>query len=269
MVSRGVSGSSNDNQAVVRIARMIAANPWVRLDSIIGNKPRQGRSAVEREILNLAESIGVDRHFSLVEVTGLLTRVLEESTAGRRLLVAPVDLLDHIPAGRQVKAIPNYLEEILRRAEHEVLLMAPFWDMVTLVDLLRCVPRERENVGLVLLLVQMGRRIPDAQSVVDEIRSACRLSRIQVYLHLLGQGGPTGYPHAKCLVVDRSQGYLGSANFTGRGMKGHVEVGVSLLPEDARTLGDILQHLWSRSDLFSLAWDSALTMHGIEEPPVQ
>ena len=40
-------------------------------------------------------------------------------------------------------------------------------------------------------------------------------------------------------------------------MKGHFEVGVCLDPEDSRTLGGILQHLWSQSGLFALAWDSA------------
>ena len=67
----------------------------------------------------------------------------------------------------------------------------------------------------------------------------------------------TSYPHAKCLVVDRSFGYLGSANFTGQGMKGHFELGVSLNSEASKTLGDLLQYLWSQTNIFTLAWTTA------------
>ena len=256
MLSQEVSGNSDENQ-VIQLARIIGANPWIKLNSIFGTSTRHGRSVVEREVLKLAESIGVDRHFSLVEVVELLATAIRESSNIQRLLVAPDDLLEHIPTGQQVRAIPSYLEEILRKAQHEVLLLAPFWDMPTLTDLLRCVPRERVNVELVLLLVHMGRRIPPTESMANEIHSVWSLSRIRIYFHLPDQKEQTDYPHAKCLVVDRSHGYLGSANFTGRGMKGHFEVGVSLGPEDSRTLSGILQHLWSQSGLFSLAWDSA------------
>lgn len=268
MLSQGVSGNSDENQ-VIQLARIIGANPWIKLNSIIGISTKHGRSVVEREVLKLAESIGVDRHFSLTEVVELLAAIVREPSSIQRLLVAPADLLEYIPAGQQVRAIPSYLEEILRKAQHEVLLLAPFWDMPTLTDLLRCVPRERVNVELVLLLVHMGRRIPCTESMVNELHSVWSLSRIRIYLHLPNQGERIDYPHAKCLVVDRSHGYLGSANFTGRGMKGHFEVGVSLEPADSRTLGGILQHLWSQSGIFSLAWDSTVTAQDNEEPPVQ
>jgi len=176
--------------------------------------------------------------------------------------VAPADLLDSIPAGQRVRALPSYLEEIVRKAQREVLLLAPFWDMPTLTDLLRCAQRERMRAELVLLLVHMGRRLPPVERIVNEIQSVWPLTRIRIYVHLAHQRSYTNYPHAKCLVVDRRYGYLGSANFTGQGMKGHFEVGVCLGPEDSRTLGDILHYLWSRGGLFALAWDSAESSTG-------
>ena len=268
MLSQGVSGNTDENQ-VIQLARIIGTNPWVKLNSIIGVSPKHGRSVVESEVIKLVESIGVDRHFSLAEVTELLVSTIHESASARRLLVAPADVLDSIPAGQRVGAIPSYLEEILRKAQHEVLLLAPFWDMPTLTSLLRCAPREGVKTELVLLLVHMGTRLPRVESMVNEIQSIWPLSRLRIYVHLARQGSATNYPHAKCLVVDRSHGYLGSANFTGRGMKGHFEVGVSLDPQHSRTLSGVLQHLWSQSGLFALAWDSALTGQDKEEPLVQ
>jgi hypothetical protein len=256
MLSREASGNNDKNQ-IIELAQLIGANPWVKLNSIIGVSPRHSRSLVERQVLRLVESIGPDRHFCLAEVVELLNVMVGKSTGIERLLVAPADLLDFIPADQGVRAIPTYLEEILRKAQHEVLLLAPFWDMSTLIDLLRCVPRETTKAELVLLLGHMGRRLPRVGTIVNKVQSVWPLARIRIYIHLANRGSSTKYPHAKCLVVDRNHGYLGSANFTGAGMKGHFEVGVCLEPEDSRTLGGILQYLWSQSGLFALAWDSA------------
>lgn len=65
------------------------------------------------------------------------------------------------------------------------------------------------------------------------------------------------YPHAKCLLVDKTLGYLGSANFTEHGMEGHFEVGIALGSKESNTLANILENLRSKTDLFNLAWDSA------------
>jgi len=267
MLSQGASGNSDENQ-VIQLAKIVGANPWLKLNSLIGAGPKHSRSVVEREVLKLVESIGLDRHFSLHEVVELLVSIIHDSASAQRLLVAPANVLDSIPAGQRVKAIPSYLEEILRKARHEVLLLAPFWDMPTLTSLLRCAPREKVKIELVLLLVHMGRGIPRVERMTSEIQSIWPLSRLRIYVHLASQGSPD-YPHAKCLVVDRNHGYLGSANFTGRGMKGHFEVGICLDHQDSRTLGGVLQHLWSQSDLFALAWDSAESSQDKEEPPVQ
>lgn len=256
MLSHEVSGNSDVN-LILQLAQIIAANPWVRVASMTAVSKKRGRSLIERQVLRLVESIGADRQFSLAEVVQLLINVSRELPSADRLLVAPVDMLDAIPPGRRVRAIPDYLQDMLRTAQHEVLLLAPFWDMPTLVDLLRCVPQRGTEAELVLLFVHMGRRLPNLETMVNAIQSVWPSTRIRVFVHLASRSRFANYPHAKCLVVDRSHGYLGSANFTGQGMRGHFEVGVALSPSDSRTLGDILQHLWSKSGLFVLAWDSS------------
>jgi hypothetical protein len=39
-------------------------------------------------------------------------------------------------------------------------------------------------------------------------------------------------------------------------MKGHFELGVSLGSEASKTLADLLEHLWSQTKTFVLAWDN-------------
>lgn len=255
MLSKEASGN-NDENLIIELAQLITANPWMKLDLIGAVSQGYGRSVVEREVIRLAKSIGPDRKFSLAEVLVLLIANTLQSREESRLLVAPARLLDSIPPGHQVKSIPSYLEGILRKAERQVLLLAPFWDMSTLIDLLRCIPKEGAEPELVLLLVHMNRPLR-VESIANEILSIWPPSRVRIFMHVVDRRNSTEYPHAKCLLVDKTLGYLGSANFTGHGMKGHFEVGIALGPKESNTLADILQSLQSKIDLFALAWDSA------------
>jgi hypothetical protein len=256
MSSKEVSGKGN-RDPIIQLARMFVANPWLKFDLLYKHGMKGGRSLVERQIVSLVEHIGPDRQFSLTEVVELLLTMANSNVSSERLLVAPAEILDFIPLGKRVGAIPSYLEGIVRKAEREVLLLAPFWDMSTLTDLLRCTSAQRWKPELVLLLVHMGRRLPRVQDIADEVLSIWPGMRVRIFFHLVSNNNQTSYPHAKCLVVDRSLGYLGSANFTGKGMKGHFEVGMSLSSEVSKTLGDLLQYLWSQTDIFTLAWDTA------------
>lgn len=256
MSSKGVSGKA-DQDPVIQLAHIFAANPWLKFDPSNKSTMKGGRSFVERQIVSLIEQVGPDRQYSLAEVVALLVTMVNSQNGGERLLVAPSEILDFIPTGKRVEVIPNYLEGIVRKAEREVLLLAPFWDMSTLVNLLHCTSLQGTKPELVLLLVHMGKRLPRVQDIADGILYTWPGTRIRVFFHLVKPNDHTSYPHAKCLVVDRSFGYLGSANFTGPGMKGHFELGVSLDSEASKTLGDLLQYLWTQTNIFSLSWDSA------------
>lgn len=255
MSSREVSGKANP-EPIIQLAHMFMANPWLNIDLLTKSAMKDGRSLVERQIISFAEGIGPDRRYSLAEVMDLMRAMAQSKPNGERLLVAPPEVLDFVPPGKRVDTIPNYIEGIVRKAEREVLLLAPFWDMPTLINVLRCTSLRGMKPELVLLLVHIGNRLPRVQRIADGISSNWKGKRIRIYLHLAKPNDQASYPHAKCLVVDRTNGYLGSANFTGQGMKGHFELGVSLGSEASKTLGDLLEHLWSQTLIFSLSWDS-------------
>ena len=256
MSSKEASGKV-DRDLIIQLGGILAANPWINFDLLHDPHGKYGRSLVERQIGSLVEHIGPDRQFSLAEVIELLATMANKNATSERLLVAPSEILDFIPPGKRVGTIPSYLEEIIRRAEREVLLLTPFWDIATLTDLLRCTSQKAPKPELILLLVHMGRRLPHIQDITNEILSIWPGPRIRIFFHIVSKNNQTYYPHAKCLVADRNFGYLGSANFTGQGMKGHFEVGISLSSEDSKTLGDLLQYLWSQTKIFALAWDSS------------
>ena len=143
MLLKKVSGNS-DIDIIIQLAEIFKANPWIKLPSTGKARKKYSRSIVEQQVNTLVESIGLERKFSIFEVLKILTNMPNEVSATERLLVAPPAILDYIPLGQRVKAISDYLEEILRRAGQEVLLLSPFWDIATIINILRCVP-ERLN----------------------------------------------------------------------------------------------------------------------------
>lgn len=64
--------------------------------------------------------------------------------------------------------------------------------------------------------------------------------------------GAASFPsllHAKMVIADGRRGYLGSANLSGRGFDENLEVGVALMPRQARVLDELVTVLESRGFL--------------------
>jgi phosphatidylserine/phosphatidylglycerophosphate/cardiolipin synthase-like enzyme len=70
---------------------------------------------------------------------------------------------------------------------------------------------------------------------------------------------------AKMLIADGKHGYLGSANLSGQGFDGNVEVGVALLPNQARALEEMII-LFESSGLLQDRTEEALGRGGGVSP---
>ena len=248
---------NNNNNKVLQLAKLLADNTCINLNSIIDTKSKHGRTLVEKQVLELIDNIGINHQFSLREVLELLIFILNKSPKEERLLIAPSEMLDLVPDGKQIRSIPSYLEAIIKEAKYEILLLTPFWDIETLIDLLLCIKNKQTKLELILLLVSFDKRMQSIQNIIEKILFVWQGRRIRIFFYNINKENKNYYPHAKCLIIDRERGYLGSANFTGQGMKTHFEVGTSLNSEDSKILGDLLQNLWSKNTFFSLIYDSS------------
>jgi phosphatidylserine/phosphatidylglycerophosphate/cardiolipin synthase-like enzyme len=252
--SRDFGNNSISNQ-IYELAQIIKDNPSVNLDQHKSAKNMRSRSIVDHQIRRLITAIGTESQFNLYDVIDLIVKMPDNLIETQKLLVAPAELLSLIPLGEGIQLIPNHLENILRKARKEVILLAPFWDTSILMNFFRCVPAGNK-VELILLLVSTGNKIPAIQPIVNDIQAECYFSRTRLYMYIPDSTKRFNYPHAKCMAVDKCLGYIGSANFTGPGMRGHFEMGVALSNHDSKILDDILHKLTTSSDLFQLMWDS-------------
>lgn len=59
--------------------------------------------------------------------------------------------------------------------------------------------------------------------------------------------------HAKVVIADRERGYLGSANFSWRGMESNLEIGVPLDRQQAEAVDDMISYLEAKSLLHEVS----------------
>ncbi len=59
--------------------------------------------------------------------------------------------------------------------------------------------------------------------------------------------------HAKVVIADRARGYLGSANFSWRGMESNLEIGVPLDRQQAEAVDDMISYLEAKSLLHEVS----------------
>ena len=251
-----VSGNSR-TRAAARLVQILAENPALGLEHLT-NDANAARSLVEREASKLKRQVDEGRGFSLDEVLEIAKEARLDVPASRHLLVGPPEALDNVSPQEPVQPIVDYLKEILRSAQSEVVVLTPFWDASALASLFHGLPRSSHSAELRLLLVDWGKRREQTSDVVERIRNVWACRRIVVFVHRTTQRSATPYPHVKCLVVDRKLSYLGSANFTRQGLRSHFELGVSLGREDSATLASMLDSLCDDDGSFSLAWDTRL-----------
>jgi len=217
---------------------------------------REARSAAERTIWQLAETAGLQQNFTLGEVVSVVAKAYETARSVQEILVSPKEMANAAPLGSGFNYMGDYIDSIIKSARREVILLSPFWDLATLNSVFAALAGDARIAEIILLLVDAApaRRV---ETIVSSVNSLCAAQRFRVFVHRVAAGDRgRDYPHAKCLVVDRSAGYLGSANFTNAGLERRFELGVAIRGQQAVSLAHVLEVLWSTGSLFKLAWDS-------------
>lgn len=131
---------------------------------------------------------------------------------------------------------------LVDRARERVLLAAPYVDATAEHHLHASLAAAMRRGVRVNVLTSVGHGAELNPLVDDAVRSPrCRLSIAELHTDISSLGS-----HAKVLVVDGSEGYVGSANLTAAGLGRHVEVGVEVSGpqvEDLVRLLDALERL--------------------------
>jgi len=252
------SGRS-ERESLCRLADIVAANPWLREHLSTDRPLGRGRTTTERVALDIWQALADKRSIELLEVIDILVWARAKWLRQPTLLVSPDEIVDLATPGASVGSILTHIESIVRSAREEIQVVAPYWEAPTLTSILKCAKIDEEGPSLLLMLVGHHGTSSNTPTILSWLKPIWPLERASVYVHPSAMWGSQDYPHAKCIVVDRTQGYVGSANFTQRGMASHFEVGTRLDSRDANALADILGRLRTSSELFRVLWEGEHT----------
>ena len=148
----------------------------------------------------------------------------------------------HPPPLRQTAGV---LLGLVDRATDRVLLAAPYVDATAMRHLHGSVAAAMRRGASIDVLTSVGHGAELSPLVDDAVRNpGRRLTVTELHTDISSLGS-----HAKVLVVDGSEGYVGSANLTAAGFGRHVEVGVEVSGpqvEDLVRLLDALERLGTR-----------------------
>ena len=130
------------------------------------------------------------------------------------------------------------IHELIDRAQEELIIVAPYWSQGGVSSLLRHVTRETMSEVRVRIMTQPRHKLNDFEREgVLQLRDALFKKGATVQILSPRQyDGKTALLHAKTIVRDGVEAYLGSANFTANGVEQGFELGVRLEGGAARNI---------------------------------
>lgn len=135
-------------------------------------------------------------------------------------------------AGSLMKSI----YDLINRAERELVIVAPYWSIHGVDSLLRHVTRDSMS-GVQITLMTPPRCKLDSSDIDGVIKMRDTLiskkATVRIYSPKI-EDGRVALLHAKTVVMDESEAYLGSANYSASGVEQGFELGVRLHGAGAR-----------------------------------
>lgn len=140
------------------------------------------------------------------------------------------------------------VEHLIRMARSELLIGGPFWNDPGFARLLQVLqPAVTERGVTCSFFVHSWPDETRRQFIIDRIASIGPLHRVKTLWY---RGPAESLMHAKFVLRDGEEGYLGTANLTSHGLEQHVEVGLVMRNHQTQRLRRFLSILMN-ADLFS------------------
>ncbi len=204
------------------------------------------------EVVGIAGAVDAEAARKVADTLALVRDVTVETR--RRTPPAAASLVmtsaeaDHLRNLRRVLGIQplvQHLENVIRDARGNLVLLAPYWNLAGLESLRPAIEGAlNRNAGRLTLIAQGGSAQPTAQlDVIRRFVEDLTLESHRAELLVFKARSDTGaevFLHAKAALADNEIGYLGSANMTSQGFATNLEIGVRLTPADVVVLRNLL-----------------------------
>lgn len=173
------------------------------------------------------------------------TVVAQESSQTRVVCTLPSSLRNQqsirklgTESGIWAGSLMKSIYDLINQAERELVIVAPYWSILGVDSLLRHVTRDSMR-GVQITLMTPPRSKLDNSDIDGVIKMRDALIGKEAMVRILSpkiEDGRVALLHAKTVVMDDSEAYLGSANYSVSGVEQGFELGVHLQGAGARCI---------------------------------
>ncbi len=159
--------------------------------------------------------------FDEYATTGEVELLADEAVHEVELSVAVPDKFEGVSAELMARLI-----RLVRNAESELLVVTPFFTRfgvdIFVNHLAHATDRGVQVTLLTRDIANAGDNVKHIRRICDTVASSGDISNLHVYEY----DSPHGRLHAKALIADKKEAYVGSANFTNYSLKEAIEIGL-------------------------------------------
>lgn len=145
-----------------------------------------------------------------------------------------------------IKWTTEAFEDLVRKAQKEIIVMTPFLDRAGANLLLRLIKAKGDNVKVTVILRFLESRNSE---IYDEIRADLEESNVKVFDYSIEREGTKLLEtfHAKVILADNNYCYLGSSNLDKYSIDNSMELGALITGESVRLLKALMNIIISIS----------------------
>jgi phosphatidylserine/phosphatidylglycerophosphate/cardiolipin synthase-like enzyme len=148
--------------------------------------------------------------------------------------------------------LDDCLRQLIAAAQTSLLIVAPYLSVGGFQLLASAMSVCLERSVAIKIVTQLQGQPAEANrmaltSLVERFKDEIAHSRYGI--RILSARNDDLFIHAKIVVADSARGYIGSANFSARGLDRNLELGVPLSTPQAKSIDELINYLESRGSI--------------------
>jgi phosphatidylserine/phosphatidylglycerophosphate/cardiolipin synthase-like enzyme len=138
--------------------------------------------------------------------------------------------------------LDDFLRQLFSTARKSITIVSPYLGSSGLLSMAGALAVGRQRGSSIRIVTELSHGLSDRNAGAIKALARSIGASAGGGLRVLASSEGLALLHSKLIVVDSRIGYLGSANLSKQGLENNFEVGVSLGPEQARALDELIDH---------------------------
>jgi phosphatidylserine/phosphatidylglycerophosphate/cardiolipin synthase-like enzyme len=177
-----------------------------------------------------------------------MTKMSKNELEKKLLWSKPIALKVPFKIAKEFRYLNNYIFNLICSAKARIILFSPYYSGAGMDQLIISIDnliKANNGVKIDIIVNDIEAKFnKKAMEVVSKlVEDNINYNSLRIFKSNFKNEKSTLFFHAKLLLVDNTSGYMGSANFSKRGLTEQLEIGIQLSKENTKTLVELIDYL--------------------------